>query len=61
MSRILYASIVGSIVYAMTYIKLDVVYSLRIVNGYQSDSDENHWKVVETILKYLKNTKSFNG
>ena len=42
MSRVSYASIVGSIMYAMTCIRLDVAYSLGIVSRYQSDSGENH-------------------
>ena len=57
MSRIPYASIVGSIVYAMMCTRSDVAYSLRVVSRYQSDPGENHWKVVKTILKYLRNTK----
>ena len=31
--------------------------SLGVVSRYQSDSRENHWKVVKIILKYLRNTK----
>ena len=27
------------------------------MSRYQSDPGENHWKVVKTILKYLRNTK----
>ena len=42
MSRIPYASIVGSIIYAMTYMKRDVVYSLGVVSRYQSDPDEKY-------------------
>ena len=42
MSRILYASIVDSIIYAMTCMRLDVAYSLGVVSRYQSDLDENH-------------------
>ena len=57
MSKILYASIVESIMYIMIYMRLDVAYSLGIVNKYQSDLNENHWKVVKIILKYLKNAK----
>ena len=45
MSRILYASIVGSIMYVMTCTRLDVAYSLRVVSRYQFDPGENHWKV----------------
>ena len=43
--------------YAMTCMRSDVAYSLGIVSRYQSNPRENHWKVVKTILKYLKNTK----
>ena len=34
-----------------------MAYSLGVVSRYQSDPGENHWKVVKTILKYLRNTK----
>ena len=34
MSRVPYASIVRSIIYAMTYMRLDVVYSLGVVSRY---------------------------
>ena len=58
MSRIPYASTVGSIMYAMMCTRLDVAYSLKVVSRYQSDPNENHWKVVKIILKYLRNTKN---
>ena len=60
MSKILYTSAVGSIMYAMIGIRSDVGYLLVIVSKYQSNPDENHWKVVKIILKYLKNTR-ING
>ena len=43
--------------YAMTCTQLDVTYSLGVVSRYQSNPGENHWNVVKTILKYLRNTK----
>ena len=55
-SRIPYASIMKSIMYVMTCTRSDVAYSLGIVSRYQSDPDENHWKIVKKI-QYLKNTK----
>ena len=58
MSEILYASIVSSIMYVMICTRSDVAYSLGLVSRYQSDSNENHWKVVKIILKYLRNTKN---
>ena len=42
MSRILYASIVGSIIYAMTCTRSNVANSLVVVSRYQSDPGENH-------------------
>ena len=57
MSRVSYASTVGSIMYAMICTRADVVYSLGVVSRYQSDLGEAHWKVVKSILKYLRNTK----
>ena len=57
MSKISYISTVGSIMYAMTYTRLNKAYSLGVVSRYQFDPGENHWKVVKTIFKYLRNTK----
>ena len=55
--RILYALTVGSIMYTMICTRPDMAFSLGIVSRYQSDPDENHWKVVKIIFKYLRNTK----
>ena len=57
MSRVPYASAVGSIMYAMTCTRSDVAYSLGVVSRYQYDPGKNYWKVVKVILKYLRNTK----
>ena len=57
MSRVPYASAVGFIMYAMTCTRADVAYSLGVVSIYQFDPGEAHWKVVKSILKYLRNTK----
>ena len=57
MNRIPYASAVGSTMYVMTYIRQNVAYSLSVSSRYISDLGENHWKVVKTILKYLRSTK----
>ena len=42
MSRILYALVVDSIMYAMTCMKPDVAYSLGVMSRYQSDIEEAH-------------------
>ena len=57
MSRIPYTSIVGSIMHVIICARSDVAYSLGVVSRYQSNSEENYWKVMKTIHKYLRNTK----
>ena len=42
MSRIPYASTVGAIMYAMIYMRLDIINSPWVVSRYQSDSGENN-------------------
>ena len=57
MSRIPYASAIGSIMYAMLCTRIDVSCALSICSRYQSDPGERHWTAVKNILKYLKRTK----
>ena len=57
MSRIPYASAIGSIMYAMLRTRPDVAYALSITSRYQSDPGESHWIAVKNILKYLRRTK----
>ena len=57
MSRILYASVIESIIYAMMCTRSDVAYSLGVVSRYQSDLDKKYRKIAKVILKYLRNTK----
>ncbi|KAI3503921.1 hypothetical protein L1887_32413 [Cichorium endivia] len=57
MSRIPYASAVGSIMYAMTCTRSDVAYALSMTSRYQANPGEKHWMAVKNILKYLRRTK----
>ena len=57
MSKISYASAIGSIMYAMLCTRSDVSYTLSIMSRYQSGLGESHWIVVKNILKYLRRTK----
>ena len=56
MSRIPYASAIGSIMYAMTCTRPDVAYALSMTCRYQSNPGFKHWTAVKNILKYLRNT-----
>ena len=59
MSRVPYASIVGSIMYVMTCTHPDVAFALSMVNRYQGNPGRAHWTVVKNILKYLRRTKEW--
>ncbi|CAD6231891.1 unnamed protein product [Miscanthus lutarioriparius] len=57
MSKVPYASAVGSIMYAMICTRPDVSYALSVASRYQADLGESHWTLVKNILKYLRRTK----
>ncbi|GKD42375.1 retrotransposon protein, putative, ty1-copia subclass [Tanacetum coccineum] len=57
MSRVPYASAVGSIMYAMTCIRPDVSFALSMVSRDQQMPGKGHWTTVMNFLKYLRNTK----
>ena len=57
MSKIPYASAIGSIMYAMLCTRPDVSYALSITSRYQLDPSESHWTAVKNILKYLRRSK----
>ena len=58
MSKIPYASAIGSIMYAMLCTRPDVSYALSTTSRYQSDPGESHWTAVKNILKYFRRTKN---
>ena len=58
MSKVPYASAIGSIMYAMISTCTDVSYALSVTSRYQSDPGESHWAAVKNILKYLRGTKN---
>ncbi|GKB54193.1 putative RNA-directed DNA polymerase [Tanacetum coccineum] len=57
MSRVPYASAVGSIMYSMTFTRHDISFALSMVSRHQQYPGEGHWTAVKNILKYLRNTK----
>ena len=59
MSRILFSSVVGSLVYVMLCTRPGICYAMGIVSQYQSDPGEEHWIVVNHILKYLRRIRDY--
>lgn len=59
MSRIPYASTVGSLMYAMVCTQLDIAYSVGVVSKFLTNPGKQHWQVVKWILRYLKGTSHY--
>jgi hypothetical protein len=57
MSKVSYASAIGSIMYAMLCTRPDVSYGLSVTSRYQANSGMEHWNAAKNILKYLRRTK----
>jgi hypothetical protein len=57
MSKVPYASAIGSIMYAMLCTRPDVSNALSLTSRYQSDPGVKYWTAVKNILKYLNRTK----
>ena len=57
MSKIPYASAIGSLMYAMLCTRPDIAHAVSVASRYQSNLDEEHWTSMKCILKYLRRTK----
>ncbi|KAJ9555886.1 hypothetical protein OSB04_010500 [Centaurea solstitialis] len=57
MKLVPYASVIGSIMYAMLCTRPDVAYSISVTSRYQQNPGESHWVAVKNILKYMRQTK----
>ena len=54
MEEIPYASVVGSIMYAMVCSRLDFSYAAIMISRFLSNPGWEHWNVVKWVLRYLK-------
>ncbi|GJZ55152.1 retrotransposon protein, putative, ty1-copia subclass [Tanacetum coccineum] len=58
MQNVPYASVVGSIMYAVRCTRPDVAFTQNITTSrFQHNPSDLHWTTVKNILKYLRNTK----
>ena len=56
MRKVPYASVVGSLMYAMVCTRLDIRFVVGEVSQYMSNPEREHQAVVKWILMYLKGT-----
>jgi hypothetical protein len=56
MSRVSYASTVGSMMYAMICTRLDISQAVSVFSSYMANLGKEHWQAVKWILRYLRGT-----
>jgi hypothetical protein len=59
MSHVLYASVVGSLMYAMVYTRLDIAHAVGVLRRYMSKPGKEHWTTVKRVFRYLPGTISY--
>ncbi|KAE8684184.1 Flotillin-like protein 1 [Hibiscus syriacus] len=56
MSKVPYASVIGSLMYAMVCTRPDISQAVGVVSRYIHDPGKEHWQAVKWILRYILNT-----
>lgn len=59
MSKIPYASAVGSLMYAMLCTRSDICFEMGVVIRFQSNLKPEYWVAVKHIFKYLQKTNDY--
>lgn len=56
MSKIPYALVVGSLMYAMVCTRLDIAHTVGVVSRYMRNLGTKHWNLVKWVFRYLGGT-----
>ncbi|XP_057247302.1 secreted RxLR effector protein 161-like [Beta vulgaris subsp. vulgaris] len=56
MSKVQYASAVGSLMYAMVCTMPDLAHVVSVVSRFMTQPGKEHWQAVKRIFRYLKGT-----
>ena len=56
MSRVPYASTVGSLMFAMICTRPDIAQTVGVVSRYMANPGGEHWITLKRILRYIKGT-----
>ena len=54
-----YASIIGSLCYAIDCTRPDIAYAVEVLSKFTSKPSKNHWLAIERVMRYLIGTKSY--
>jgi hypothetical protein len=59
MSHVLYASAVGSLMYAMVCTRPEIAHAVGVLSRYMSKPGKEHWTIVKRVFRYLRGTTSY--
>jgi len=59
MSRVLYASAVDSLMYAMVCTRPDIAHEMGVLSRFMSKLGKEHWTVVKQVFRYLRGTSDY--
>lgn len=57
MTKVPYAYVVGSLIYAIVCTRADIAHVLRVVSRFMQNLGREHWNAGKWILRYLKGKK----
>jgi hypothetical protein len=57
---IIYPSMIGSLMYAMTATRPDIVYAIRVLTRYNHDPSNEHMVALKRVFRYLNGTKDWH-
>jgi len=55
-SKVPHASAVGSLMYAMVYIRHNITHAVGVVRRYMKNPRKEHWMAMKWILRYFRGT-----
>ena len=56
MSKVPYALIIGSLMYAMVCTSPNITHAVGVVSRYMSNPSKTHWKSVKWVMRYWRGT-----
>ena len=59
MSRVPYASAVGSLMYAMVCTRLDIAHAVGVLSRFMSKPGKEHCKIMKQVFRYLCGTSDY--
>ena len=59
MSRVPYASVVSSLMYAMVYTRPDIAHVVGVLSRFMSKLGKEHWTTVKRVFRYLRGTSEY--